>query len=56
MHRSTLLERLSRIRRELALDLDDPDARLRLQLLLKALAIRDQLMGRPDTQDAPGRA
>jgi sugar diacid utilization regulator len=45
VHRSTLLERLSRIRRELALDLDDPDVRLRLRLLLKALAIRDQLMG-----------
>lgn len=48
VHRSTLLERLSRIRRELALDLDDPDVRLRLQLLLKALAIRDRLMGVDD--------
>ena len=48
VHRSTLLERLSRIRRELALDLDDPDVRLRLQLLLKAIEIREQLMGGTD--------
>ena len=45
VHRSTLLERLSRIRRELGLDLDDPDERLRLELLLKAMEVRDTLMG-----------
>lgn len=45
VHRSTLLERLSRIRRELELDLDDPNVRLRLMLLLKAMEIRNQLMG-----------
>ena len=46
VHRSTLLERLTRIRRELGLDLDDPDTRLRLELLLKAMEVRDALMGR----------
>jgi 50S ribosomal subunit-associated GTPase HflX len=45
VHRSTLLERLTRIRRELGLDLDDPDTRLRLELLLKAMEVRDTLMG-----------
>ena len=45
VHRSTLLERLARIRRELDLDLDDPDTRLRLELLLKAMEVRDALMG-----------
>lgn len=45
VHRSTLLERLSRIRRELDEDLDDPDVRLRLQMVLKALELRDQLGG-----------
>ncbi len=39
VHRSTLLERLARIRRELGEDLDDPDVRLRLQIVLKALTI-----------------
>ena len=31
--------------RELGLDLDDPDERLRLELLLKAMEVRDTLMG-----------
>lgn len=43
VHRSTLLERLARIRRELDEDLDDPDVRLRLQIVLKALSIREQM-------------
>ena len=43
VHRSTLLERLARIRRMLALDLDDPDTQLRLRMLLKALEVRDTL-------------
>lgn len=43
VHRSTLLERLARIRRELALDLDDADVRLRLGLLLKAMQVHEQL-------------
>ena len=45
VHRSTLLERLARIKRELGLDLDDPDTRLRIELLLKAYEIRENLMG-----------
>lgn len=43
VHRSTLLERLARIKRELGLDLDDPDANLRLRLLLKAMQVREEL-------------
>lgn len=39
LNRSTLLERLGRIRRELNVDLRDPDERLRIQLLLKAMEI-----------------
>jgi len=43
VHRSTLLERLGRIRRMLGLDLEDPNTQLRLRLLLKALEVRDTL-------------
>ena len=43
VHRSTLLERLSRIKRELGLDLDDADVNLRMRLLLKAMQVRDEL-------------
>ena len=39
VHRSTLLERIGRIERELDVDLKDPDERLRIQILLKAAAI-----------------
>lgn len=41
IHRSTLLERLSRIQDELQDDLKDPDVRLRLQILLKALDLQE---------------
>ena len=43
VHRSTLMERLSRIKRDLDMDLDDPDEQLRLRLLLKAIQARDEL-------------
>ncbi|MBQ6586692.1 MAG: helix-turn-helix domain-containing protein, partial [Coriobacteriales bacterium] len=43
VHRSTLIERLQRIRRELGLELDDPDVQLRLRMLLKAMQLRDSL-------------
>ena len=43
IHRSTLVERLSRIVGELALDLKDPDQRLYLQLILKALALEKSI-------------
>lgn len=39
IHRSTLLDRLKRIERELDCDLRDPDTRLRVELLLKARQI-----------------
>ncbi|MCQ2486510.1 MAG: helix-turn-helix domain-containing protein [Clostridia bacterium] len=43
IHRSTLLERLGRIKRELWEDLDDPDVRLRLMIVLKAIELRDEI-------------
>ncbi|MBQ9020981.1 MAG: helix-turn-helix domain-containing protein [Eggerthellaceae bacterium] len=43
VHRSTLMERLNRIKRELGLDLDSPDTRLHLQIILKALELHDSL-------------
>jgi len=43
VHRSTLLERLARIKRELACDLDDPDTQLHLRLVLKAMQVRERL-------------
>ncbi|MBP3867032.1 MAG: helix-turn-helix domain-containing protein [Eggerthellaceae bacterium] len=43
VHRSTLIERLTRLRRDLEVDLDDPDERLKLALLLKAMQTRDEL-------------
>ena len=39
IHRSTLIERINRIESELSEDLSNPDQRLFLQLLLKALQI-----------------
>jgi hypothetical protein len=39
IHRSTLLERIARIKRDLETDLRDPDERLRIQILLKAMQI-----------------
>lgn len=43
VHRSTLLERLSRIKRTLEVDLDDPDEQLRIRMLLKAMQIWDKV-------------
>ena len=43
IHRSTLMERLTRIKRELHIDFDDPDEQLRLRILLKAIQMRDEL-------------
>ena len=48
LHRSTLAERLGRIRRELGLDLDDPDVQLMLRILLKAIEVRDKLRSPED--------
>lgn len=43
VNRSTLLERLSRIKRDLNCDLDDPEERLRLQILLKAEQLHQEI-------------
>lgn len=43
VHRSTLLERLSRIERELDADIKDSNERLRLQILLKAIQIHNMI-------------
>lgn len=47
VHRSTLLERIARIERELDTDLKDPDERLRIQLLLKAMQLRETMQQAP---------
>lgn len=39
LHRSTLVERMERIEKDLAVDLKDPNQRLQLQILLKALEL-----------------
>ncbi len=43
IHRSTLIDRISRIERELKIDLSDPDQRLQLEILLKAIDIEEIL-------------
>ncbi|MDR1532919.1 MAG: helix-turn-helix domain-containing protein, partial [Clostridiales bacterium] len=50
IHRSTLLERLSRIKKELDTDLENPDERLRLQILLKAIQIHEAIRVKQDGQ------
>jgi len=47
VHRSTLLERIARIERELDADLQDSDVRLRLQLLLKAMMLHETIRCTP---------
>ncbi|WP_165443639.1 CdaR family transcriptional regulator [Olsenella sp. Marseille-P4559] len=46
IHRSTLIERLDRIRELLGEDLANPDVRLRLELIFKAMELHDQLQKR----------
>lgn len=48
IHRSTLLERLARVERELDTDLKNPDERLRLQILFKAIQIHEIIRGKSD--------
>jgi len=43
IHRSTVIDRISRIERELQVDLKDPDTRLQLEIILKALQIKDMV-------------
>ena len=39
VHRSTVVDRINRIERELGVDLKDPDTRLLLEIVLKAMEI-----------------
>jgi DNA-binding PucR family transcriptional regulator len=48
INRSTLIERISRIKRDLNTDLSDPDERLRFLILLKALDIQNKLQMKPE--------
>ena len=43
IHRSTLIERLARIKRELNCDLEDPEQQLLLQILLKTQQIHGEI-------------
>ncbi|MCI8549939.1 MAG: hypothetical protein HFI68_04990 [Lachnospiraceae bacterium] len=43
IHRSTLIERMNRIQQELSLNLEDPDKRLQLLIILKALQIESKV-------------
>ena len=52
VHRSTLMERLARIKRELDLDLDDPNVQLRLRILLKAMQSRAELRSTQERKQA----
>ena len=52
VHRSTLMERLARIKRELGLDFDNPDVQLRLRILLKAIQSRSELRSAQEQKQA----
>lgn len=43
VHRSTFIDRIARIERDLGIDLHDPDERLYLHLLLKGLEVQDSI-------------
>ena len=45
IHRSTLVDRINRIERELGIDLKDYNERLHLQIIMKALELREILKG-----------
>ncbi len=45
IHRSTLVDRINRIERELGIDLKDYNERLHLQIIIKALELREILKG-----------
>ena len=45
IHRSTLVERIARIEKELGIDLKDYNERLHLQIIIKALELREILKG-----------
>jgi DNA-binding PucR family transcriptional regulator len=50
VHRSTLLERIARIERELESDLQNSDERLRIQLLLKTMKIHEIIQCTPTVE------
>ena len=43
IHRSTVVDRISRIEREVDVNLKDPDTRLQLEIILKAMEIEDKV-------------
>lgn len=43
VHRSTLVDRINRMQKDLSIDLDDPNERLQLMMLLKAMEVEDVL-------------
>ena len=43
IHRSTVIDRINRIERELDVDLKDPDTRLQLEIILKAMEIENMV-------------
>ena len=43
VHRSTVVDRIARIERELMVDLKEPDTRLQLEIILKAMEIEDMV-------------
>lgn len=43
LHRSSFLERLQRIQNVLKMDLHDPDARIQIEILLRAMALNEQI-------------
>lgn len=50
LSRSTLIERMGRIWRELGTDLSDPDERLLYQILLKAMQIQKEIASKADRE------
>ena len=52
VHRSTVVDRISRIERELDISLKDPDTRLQLEIILKAMEIEDMVHNAKETTAA----
>ena len=52
VHRSTVVDRISRIERELDISLKDPDTRLQLEIILKAMEIEDMVHASKETTAA----
>lgn len=52
VHRSTVVDRISRIERELDISLKDPDTRLQLEIILKAMEIENMVRKSKETTAA----